>query len=297
MSQKNPDRAVSGTLYIVSTPIGNLEDITLRALNTLKRVDIIAAESTSHTKGLCNHYDIKTRLISYNQHNHKTRSQELINRLNKGDNLALVTSAGTPALSDPGALLIKMAGEHGVKVSPVPGASAALAALVVCGFKIDKFLFIGFLSNKAGKRKKELKELVDENKTIIFYESPRRVIPFLEQLHEIFGNRNIAVLRELTKVHEEILRGNVQDILSQLSGRDLKGEFTIITEGIEKKSDEEEGIPDKMLDDINSMLNTDKSVKDIAASISEIHKIKFRAAYKKVLDLKRETERRYEDKS
>jgi len=279
----------SGTLFIVSTPIGNLEDITLRALKTLKSVDIIAAESTNHTKGLCNHYDIKTKLISYNQHNHKSRAPGLINRLNNGENVALVTCAGTPALSDPGAMLIKMACEHRVKVTPIPGASAALAALVACGLKIDKFIFTGFLSNKAGKRKKELKELADENKAIIFYEAPHRVMSFLEQLHEIFGNRNIVILRELTKVHEEILRGNVENILSQLSSKKLRGEFTIITEGREKNRSEA-GIPAEMIDTIKLMLNKNKSVKDIATSISESHKIRYRTAYKEVLDLKREME-------
>ena len=278
-----------GTLFIVSTPIGNLEDITLRALKTLKDVNIIAAESTDHTKKLCNHYDIRTRLISYNQHNHKSRAPGLIKRLDNGQDIAIVTCAGTPALSDPGALLIKMACEHGIKVTPIPGASAALSALVVCGFKIDRFLFIGFLSNKAGKRKKELQDLADKNITIIFYEAPHRVMSFLEQLSDIFGNRNIVVLRELTKAHEEILRGNVNDIITELSCREIKGEFTIITEGIEKDNPENE-MPDELIDTIKSMLNKSQSLKDIATSISESHNIRYRVAYKNVLEIKREME-------
>ena len=286
MKNKKTDITGTGILYIVSTPIGNLEDITLRALKTLKSVDLIAAESTNHTKGLCNHYDIKTKLISYNQHNHKSRATGLINRLRNGENIALVTCAGTPALSDPGALLIKMAGENGIKLTPVPGASAALAALVVCGLKIDRFIFIGFLSNKAGKRKKELKELANENKAIIFYEAPHRILSFLEHLLEIFGNRNIVVLRELTKTHEEVLRGNVDDILSQLSSRKLRGEFTVISEGRENNRSEDT-ISDEIRDAIKSMRNENKSVKDIAISISENHKIKYRSAYKEVLYLKR----------
>ena len=289
MNSHKSEIAEPGTLYIVSTPIGNLEDITLRALKTLKSVDIIAAESTNHTRGLCSHYEIKTKLISYNQHNHKSRAPGLINRLNNGESIALVTCAGTPAVSDPGALLIKMACEHGVKVTPIPGASAALAALVACGLKIDRFLFTGFLSNKAGKRKKELKELANENKAIIFYEAPHRVLSFLEQIHEIFGNRNIVVLRELTKAHEEILRGNVEEILAQLSQRDLRGEFTIITEGMEKNRSDDE-ISDEMRDAIRSMLDRHKSVKDIANSISDSHKIKYRTVYKEALELKRGTE-------
>lgn len=289
MITENPDIADSGTLYIVSTPIGNLEDITLRALKILKSVNIIAAEGTSHTKGLCNHYEIKTKLVSYHQHNHKSRAPGLIGRLKNGEDIALVTDAGTPGLSDPGALLIKMASDEGIKVSPIPGASAALATLAVCGLKIDKFLFIGFLSNKAGKRKKELKELVNENKAIIFYESPNRIIPFLEQVHEIFGNRNIVIGRELTKLHEEILRGTVNDILNQLSERKLRGEFTVIIEGQEKKKKEDK-LPDNLIDSVKEMLNDNTGVKDIASSISQSHNIKYRAVYKEVLDLKRQLE-------
>lgn len=289
MNSANQNKAREGTLYIVSTPIGNLEDITLRALKTLKNVNLIAAESTNHTKGLCNHYNIKTRLVSYNQHNHKSRAPGLITRLKNGENIALVTCAGTPGLSDPGALLIKMACDHGIIVTPVPGASAALAALAVCGLRIDRFLFTGFLSNKASKRKKELKELADEDKTIIFYEAPHRIISFLEQLSEIFGNRYIVVLRELTKAHEEIMRGNISDILSQFSTRELRGEFTIITEGREKRKDED-GIQGELLDVINSKLKNNISIKDIAASISRDHNMKFRAVYKEVLDLKRKME-------
>ncbi len=289
MMKKQLDITDSGTLYIVSTPIGNLEDITLRAIKTLKNVDLIAAESTNHTKGLCNHYDIKTKLLSYNQHNHKSRAWGLINRLKNGVDIALVTCAGTPALSDPGALLIKMACDQGINITPVPGPSAALAALAVCGLKIDRFLFTGFLSNKTGKRKKELRELAHEDKAIIFYEAPHRIISFLEQLQEIFGNRYIVVLRELTKAHEEILRGNVEDILSELSGREFRGEFTIITEGIEKKK-EEGCLPDELMDTIKSMLNDSASVKDIASLISRNHNIRFRVAYKEVLNLKREME-------
>lgn len=289
MITENPDIADSGTLYIVSTPIGNLEDITLRALKILKSVNIIAAEGTSHTKGLCNHYEIKTKLVSYHQHNHKSSAPGLIGRLKNGEDIALVTDAGTPGLSDPGALLIKMASDEGIKVSPIPGASAALATLAVCGLKIDKFLFIGFLSNKAGKRKKELKELVDETKAIIFYESPNRVMTFLEQVYEIFGNRNIVIGRELTKLHEEILRGTVNDILNQLSERKLRGEFTVIVEGQEKKKKEDK-LPDDLIDSVKEMLNDNTGVKDISSSISQSHNIKYRAVYKEVLDLKRQLE-------
>jgi 16S rRNA (cytidine1402-2'-O)-methyltransferase len=290
MEIKKIEAEKPGTLYVVSTPIGNLEDITLRAIKTLKMVNLIAAENTTHTKKLCNHYEIGTRLTSYNQHNHKTSGPQLIERLIKGEDIAIVTCAGTPGISDPGALLINMACENGICVTPVPGACAAIAALSVCGLKIDNFLFIGFLSNKAGKRKKELQELATEKRAIIFYEAPHRVMPFLEQLNEVFGNRNIAVIRELTKTYEEIIRGSVADILSKMSQKEPRGEYTIIVEGIEK-SIEEEDIPEQMEETIRTMLMEDISIKDIAGMMVKTNNIRFRSAYREVLDLKRKMEK------
>jgi len=275
-----------GTLHVVSTPIGNLEDITIRAVKTLKTVNLIAAENTAHTKKLCNHYEIETRLTSYNQHNHKTSGPALIERLKRGEDIALVTCAGTPGISDPGAILIKMARENGICVTPVPGACAAIAALSVCGLKMDDFLFIGFLSNKPGKRGKELQELATEKRTIIFYEAPHRVIEFLEQLYEVFGNRYIAVARELTKVHEEVVSGHVKEILPILALKEPRGEYVIITEGREKSTEEEE-ISADMEDAIKGMLKENMSIKDIADSVAKTHDIRYRSAYREVLDLKR----------
>jgi 16S rRNA (cytidine1402-2'-O)-methyltransferase len=290
MNNKQTDTKAPGTLFIVSTPIGNLEDITLRAIKTLKNVNLIAAENTTHTKKLCNHYEISTRLYSYNQHNHKTSGPELIDRLKNGEQIALVTCAGTPGISDPGALLIKIACENGICVTPIPGACAAIAALTVCGLKIDNFMFAGFLSNKAGKRKKEIQELAAEMRTVIFYEAPHRIKPFLEQLQEVFGNRNIAVIRELTKAHEEIMRGNLTDIISKMSQREPRGEYTIISEGMEKGIKEED-IPEQMEETIKTMLMEDISIKDIAGIVTKTHNIKFRSAYREVLDLKRKMEK------
>lgn len=287
MKNKKSDIADAGTLFIVSTPIGNLEDITLRALKILGNADIIAAESVKHTKGLLKHYEIRTRLTSYNQHNHKSKAPELLKRLKSGMDIALVTNAGTPALSDPGALLIKMTVDEGLKVSPVPGASAALAALAACGLRVDKFLFMGFLSSKPGKRKKELKELEKDTRTIIFYEAPHRIKSFLVLLSEIFGNRYIVVCRELTKAFEEIIRGNVGDIINRLNDRDLKGEFTIVVQGNEPVKGVNELTPD-IIDLITEMLDKDDmGVKDIATQISEKYDRSYRSIYKKVLELKR----------
>lgn len=287
MKNKNTDIAHTGTLYIVSTPIGNLEDITLRALKTLNDVDIIAAESTKHTKGLLKHYEIKTGLMSYNQHNHKSKAPDILQKLKTGQNVALVTNAGTPALSDPGALLIKMASDEEIKVSPVPGASAALAAIAVCGLKVDKFLFMGFLSNKQGKRKKELKELEKETRTIIFYEAPHRIKPFLALINEVFGNRYLVISRELTKVYEEIIRGDVLDIMDQLSTRELKGEFTIIVKGCDPEKSDHEFSPELILKIDKMLFEENMGVKDIASRLSEDYGIPYRPVYKRVLDIKR----------
>jgi 16S rRNA (cytidine1402-2'-O)-methyltransferase len=289
MESKKIETEKTGTLYVVSTPIGNLEDITLRAIKTLKMVNLIAAENTAHTKILCSHYEIGTRLTSYNQHNHKTVGPALIERLKGGEDIAIVTCAGTPGISDPGALLIKMAWENRIFVTPIPGACAAIAALSVSGLKMDNFLFAGFLSNKPGKRKKELQELASEERTIIFYEAPHRIIQFLEQLYEAFGNREIAITRELTKVHEETLRGQVKEILSIISQREPKGEYVIITEGREKPL-ENKAMPEQMESAIKNMLSDKTSIKDIADFITKTHNIRFRAAYRKILDLKRKME-------
>jgi 16S rRNA (cytidine1402-2'-O)-methyltransferase len=207
-----------------------------------------------------------------------------------------VTNAGTPALSDPGALLIKVSSDAGIRISPVPGASAVLAALAVCGLKVDEFLFMGFLSSKKGKRKKELKELEKETRTIIFYEAPHRIKSFLALIYEILGNRYLVIARELTKVYEEIIRGNVMDLLDQMSIRDLdqmsirdlKGEFTIIVKGCDPGKSEYEFSQD-LLQKIERMLvEESKGVKEIASQISEDFGIPYRPVYKKVLDMKRE---------
>jgi 16S rRNA (cytidine1402-2'-O)-methyltransferase len=220
-----------GTLYIVSTPIGNLEDITLRALKILKSVDLIAAENVKHSKGLCRHYGIETRLTSYHQHNRNIKGPELIRRLKSGLDIALVTNAGTPAVSDPGGWLINQVLEHNINVSPIPGPSAVMAALSVSGFRVDRFLFIGFLSNKPSRRRKELRNLISEPRTMVFFEAPHRIKAMLMDIKEILGDRQIVVLRELTKVYEEIKRGFVSSILEKLDEGKIRGEFTLVVAG------------------------------------------------------------------
>jgi 16S rRNA (cytidine1402-2'-O)-methyltransferase len=278
----------TGTLYVVSTPIGNLEDITLRAIRVLKDVDIIGAESAKHTKRLCDHYDIRTKITSYNQHNHNTKARSLLERLKAGKDIALVTSAGTPTLSDPGGLLIKEAYDTGIKVSPVPGPSAAVAALSVCGLKTDRFVFMGFLSSRQGKRKKELRELIDEQKTMILYESPRRILRMLRDIKEILGDRKIVVLRELTKVYEEILHDDIKNVIADLEGRELLGEFTLIVEGKENNREPATLGPEIIKKIEKGLKNKEKGAKDLAIALSNEYQLNYRTVYRKILDLKRE---------
>lgn len=276
-----------GTLFIVSTPIGNLEDITLRALKTLKEADLIAAENVSHSKGMCRHYNIGTKIISYNQHNRKGRGPEIISRLKRGSDIALITSAGTPAVSDPGYYLIHTALEEGIKVSPVPGASAVITALSVSGIRMDSFVFSGFLSNKAGKRRKELKGLKDEPRTMVFYEAPHRIKAMLIDIREILGDRNIVLTRELTKVYEEFMRGTVSEILKKIEGCGVRGEITLVVEG--RGRDETGDVFDsEVVEKIEKALKEGTgSVRDIAEEIAEEKDLAYRAVYKECLRIKK----------
>ena len=229
---------MAGNLYLVATPIGNLEDITLRAINTLKEVDLIAAEDTRHTMKLLNHLKIKKTLISYYKETEKIKSDILIEKIINGKNIALVSDAGTPAISDPGEEIIKRAIENNINIIPIPGACAFVNALICSGFSTKEFIFIGFLSKNAKDKKKKLEELKNENKTIIFYESPHKIKSTLENILEILGNRKIVMARELTKINEEFIRGRILDILEK--EKELRGEFVIIVEGTEKKEEEKE---------------------------------------------------------
>ena len=221
-----------GKLFIVSTPIGNLEDITLRALRVLKDAKLIAAENREHTRKLCSHYDIKTPVTVYNSHNKRFKGLQLIEKVKLGMNIALVSDAGTPCLSDPGSKLVQEALEENITVVPVPGASAALAALSVSGLRTDRFVFVGFLSNKGGRRRKELKKLQAELKTMIFFESPHRLIKMLEDMADILGDRNITLGKEITKVYENFIRGPIREVLSIIKGDVIRGEYTIVVEGL-----------------------------------------------------------------
>jgi 16S rRNA (cytidine1402-2'-O)-methyltransferase len=219
-----------GVLYIVSTPIGNLDDITLRAIKILGGVDLIAAEDTRKTRFLLDHLTITKPLLSYYSYNETRRTPELIEKLDDGKSVALVTDAGTPGISDPAFGLIKAALDHGLKVIPVPGASAVLPALVVSGLPTDRFVFEGFLPVKKG-RKTKFEQLRDEDRTIVIYESPFRITKTVEEVRQYFGERRIAVVRELTKRFEEVIRGTASEVLEQLKKKAPRGEYVLVVEG------------------------------------------------------------------
>ncbi len=222
----------SGKLFVVSTPIGNLEDITLRALNSLKEVDVIAAEDTRHVRKLLSHYGISKKVVGYYQNREESRSFKLLKILDSGLSVALVSDAGTPGISDPGFVLIREAIASGIKIIPIPGVSSAITALSVAGLPTDRFVFEGFLPRKKSKRLKRWVALAEEERTIILFESPYRVLKTLKELSEIFQDRNIVVAREITKIFEEFLRGTITEVLEKLSERKkIKGEFTLILEG------------------------------------------------------------------
>ena len=217
-------------LYLVGTPIGNLEDITLRALRVLKEVDLIACEDTRQTQKLLNHYAIATRTTSYHQHNEMTRSAELVKEMEEGASVALVTDAGMPGISDPGYRLIVLAIRHQVPVVPVPGASAFLAALVASGLPTDSFRFGGFLPAKRGERRAALEAIKTSPRTQVFYEAPHRIVETLTDVVEVLGEgRHVVIAREVTKLHEEFLRGRASEVLENLKARDaVKGEITLL---------------------------------------------------------------------
>src|SRR6202158_515785 len=223
--------AIGGpSLYLVATPIGNLEDITLRALRVLKEVDLIACEDTRQTLKLLSHYGIQTRLVSYHEHNEMTKASELVVDLEGGAKIALVTDAGMPGISDPGFRLIALAIRHHVPVVPIPGASAFLAALVASGLPTDSFRFSGFLPAKSGQRRKLLESVRESPRTQVFSEAPHRLLETLADVVEVLGNdRHVVVAREVTKLHEEFLRGRATEVLEQLKARgDVKGEITLL---------------------------------------------------------------------
>lgn len=234
------DENSRGTLCLVATPVGNLEDITIRAIKTLQDADLIAAEDTRHTLKLLNHYEIKKPLISYFEHNKRQRGEEIIKLLSQGKNIALVTDAGTPGISDPGEDLVKQAVQHKIPVTMIPGATASVMGLVLSGLPCAKFCFEGFLPHDKRERKKQLEWLQSEKRTMIFYVSPHRALEVLRDIIVLLGNRKCALCRELTKKHEEILRGTLEEIIQMLKEREsIKGEMVLVVEGADKQDEQD----------------------------------------------------------
>jgi len=259
---------MAGTLYLVSTPIGNLEDITHRAVRLLGEVELIACEDTRHTRKLLNHYGIKTRTISYHEHNERERAAELLKLIESGADVAIVSDAGTPGISDPGFRLARLAIESGVRVVPAPGASALITALVASGMPTDEFFFGGFLPARSGARRARLTELRLFPATLIFYEGPHRIAATLKDAYEILGEREAVVARELTKMHEEIARGRLSELAGRFSSpENARGEMVLIIDRTEIKSEAE----------------TDNSVTSLAELVANLENegLDHRAALKK----------------
>ncbi|MCI1944895.1 16S rRNA (cytidine(1402)-2'-O)-methyltransferase [Clostridium luticellarii] len=227
-----------GKLFLVATPIGNLQDITLRGLEVLKSVDLIAAEDTRHSLKLLNHFNIKKPLVSYHKYNENEKSIELIKKLRDGDNIALISDAGTPGISDPGAVMVRNCIKYGVDFEVIPGATAVTTALVYSGIDNSRFIFLGFLPRDAKSRRAALEDIAERRETLIFYEAPHRLLNTLKLLRDVLGNRHMAICRELTKIHEEILRSTLEEMVSYYENDDsnIRGEFVIVVEG---KSEEE----------------------------------------------------------
>ena len=240
---------MAGKLYLVATPIGNLEDITFRAINILKEVDIIAAEDTRHTLKLLNHYEISKPLISYHRHNEEVKSEILINKLLEGDNIALVTDAGTPGISDPGEEVVKEAIKNNIEVIPIPGACALVNALIASGLNTKEFLFLGFLPLNKKNRDNALNKIKKAKSTVILYEAPHKLIKTLQDLLKNVGDINCVLAREITKIHEEFIRGNISNLLEQI--QEPKGEYVILLDlnNLENENDSEDEISKKTVEE------------------------------------------------
>lgn len=261
-----------GKLYLVPTPIGNLKDITLRALEVLKFVDIVAAEDTRQTLKLLNHFEIKKSLMSYHKHNEQEKSEDIIELLKEGHNIAIVTDAGTPGISDPGAVIVKKCINENIDFEVLPGATAITTALVYSGLDTTKFLFRGFIPRENKERKILLNEIKDVKESIILYESPYRVVSTLETLLEYLGNRNVAICRELTKLHEEVKRGKIDELIDHFKNTAPKGEFVLVIEGKQQEHIDRENkekwenlsIKDHILNVMESGISKKEAIKYVA---------------------------------
>ncbi len=286
-----------GTLYIVATPIGNLEDITLRALRILKEVDYIAAEDTRHSLKLLNSYGIRKPLLSYWSEREKTKAEEIISKLRAGFSVAVVSDAGTPGISDPGAVVIKRAIEEGLAVFPIPGPSALIAALSISGLPTEEFTFIGFLPSKTVQRQKKLAGLKHESRTLVFYEAPHRLIAALLDMEAIFGPREAAVVKEITKLHEGTVRGGLAAVREALEQLTTAGEYVILVEGDRKEGMTMAGSPEgqglfvvrmeEAVSEIRTLMKKGRGRKEAVKIVAEEYGLSRKELYDKSLEIKR----------
>lgn len=270
----------SGMLYVVGTPIGNLEDITLRALRILKSVHLIACEDTRHTQKLLNHFEILTKTESYHKFSEKSKCARFIELLQGGKDVALVSDSGMPGISDPGTILIQEAIKNNIKVVPVPGPSAAITALVVSGFDTTHFFFEGFLPQKEMAKKKRLSDLTAERSPVILYESPKRVIETIKCIRDVMGDRAIVVARELTKFYEEVVRGRADEILLKIKDSEIKGEVVIVVEGFSGEEEKPVDIEQKVKE---TMKQFNLSKKEAIIFVAKRYNLKKREVYKKTI--------------
>lgn len=277
---------MSGKLYICPTPIGNLEDMTYRSIRILNEVDLIAAEDTRHSIKLLNHFDISKPLTSYHDHNKDSKGGYLINKLLDGENIALVSDAGMPGISDPGEDIIRQAIENNIEIEVLPGATASITALVSSGLQTAKFAFEGFLDRDKKVRRQQLEELKEESRTIIFYESPHRLKDTLKDMLKILGNRKISVNRELTKRYQEIIREDLETVINIFNEREIKGEFVLIVEGFTGEKTVKNSYDDlSEREYVVTLIESGMDKKEAIKAVCKDRKLKKDVVYKQVLDL------------
>lgn len=287
MAERAPSPNAVGCLFLVGTPIGNLEDITLRALRTLREADQIACEDTRHTQKLLTHYDIHKPLVSYHEHNEMTRAPELVVAMEEGQQIALVSDAGTPLVSDPGHRLVALCLRHHIRVVPIPGPSALLAALSASGLPGEEFLFVGFLPARTGERHRALERLRLEDRTIVLYEAPHRVAECLQDAREILGERPACLAREVTKIHEEFRRGTLSELAASLSETPTRGEITLLIGAPETQAGGQVDSTQSLADRVDELIRQAKLDRKEALKLAAKERgITRRDAYSQILDSK-----------
>lgn len=274
---------MSGTLYVVGTPIGNLEDMSVRALKTLEQVDFIAAEDTRVTLKLLNHFEIKKPMISYHEHNAREKGAEILSRLQSGENCAIVTDAGMPCISDPGEDLVRLCAENGIDTKVIPGPSAAISALALSGLSTSKFVFEGFLNPQKNARRDRLEQLKPETRTIIFYEAPHKLCDTLKAMYEVMGERKITLARELTKIYEEVVRTTLSEAIERYEQKPPKGEFVLVVEGIQQ---EEQSVSfEQALELVRALVDKGEPLSKAAKDVARQTGLKKGELYSKFLEV------------